>query len=381
VLKNRKGIALILVLSTVTIVSVLIVDLNYNSRITYTMANNYKNSKVTFYLAKSSINIALLRIAIVNKLEDLSIGQVKIPPSVIEFIWSIPFMYPFSNEMFLMLGAGDISMGLKDTIGKINEEINITKIGSFSHQISGMDNKININIIAKDENNIIKFTELMRNHYNNRIINDEVFALRNPIEDYLELINNIIDWIDTDDVSRNGGSEDTYYRNSNYKPRNNAIPVLNELHLIEGMNDELFNFIEPLITVYSSNSLNVNKMTPAFWKIIENRLTDEDIELISKKINEEGGFTSYSELSNWIQDNTIIEATEFNSLKIPLTFKDTTYKIQAKGMIRNNVRNIVAYVSKSYEESMGVRNLKQNLNFNDNIIKDYRPRVVYWELD
>jgi len=379
--KNTNGIALILVLSTVAIVSVLIVDLNYNSRISYTMANNFKNSKSTYYLAKSSVNLALLRIAIVNKLEDLSIGQVKVPPAVIEFLWSVPFMYPFTTEMFLMFSQDELSMGLKDTLDKINKENNISKIGSFTHQIIGMDSKININLISKDENSIIKFIELMRNHYNNRIQDDEVFALRNPIEDFLELINNIIDWIDADDVSRNGGSEDNFYRNLNYKPRNNSIPVLNELFLVELMNEELFNFIEPLITVYAGNSLNVNKISPSLWKMIESSLTDDDINLISEKINKEGGFTNYNELSNWIQENTIIRAEEFNSLKIPLAFKDTTYKIEAKGMIRNNIRNMTAYISKSYEESMGIRNLKQNLNFNGNIIKDYRPRIVYWELD
>jgi type II secretory pathway component PulK len=379
--KNKRGVALILVLSTVAMVSVLIVDLNYNSRVTYTLGSNYKNSKTSYYLAKSSINIALLRIAIVNKLEDLNLGQIKIPPSVLEFIYSIPFMYPFTSEMFLLFGASDLSMGLKDTLEKINTESNISKVGSFSHQIHGLDSKININLVSKDENSIIKFIELMRNHYNNKIENDEDFGIRNPIEDYIELINNIIDWIDPDDVSRNGGSEDNYYRNYDYKPRNNAIPVLNELHLVEGMNDELFYFIEPLITVYSRNALNVNKMTPNLWKMIEYRLSDDDIKLIMEKINEEGGFTSYNELANFIEQNTYITAQEFNPLKIPLVFDDKTFKIEAKGIIRNHIRNMVAYVSKSYEESMGITNLKQNINFNDNIIKNYRPKIVYWELD
>lgn len=384
---GKQGIALMLVLSTVAIVSVLMVDLNYNGRVSYTMASNYKNSQASFYLAKSSVNVALLRLAIVNKLEDLSFGQIKIPNSVLEFIWSIPFVYPPSEEMFLLSGT-EPSMGLKEILNKIQKEANISKLGYFTHQILGLDEKLNINIVVKKEDSILTFLEMMKNHYNNRIDKDEKFALKYPVEDYFEVINNLLDWIDEDDVSRNGGSEDSLYNDKEYKPRNYAIPSLDELHLVDGLNDELYNFISPLITVFSTGSINVNKISSEMWKAIDSRLNDDDIKLIFKKISEEGGFSNKQELITWIGENTIITSTSFNALNIPLSFDDKAYKIEAKGVSNRVISGMLCFVSKSYEESMGANTNLQNSNFNDSIdnadgtgaIKDYKPKIVFWEL-
>ncbi|MFH1459962.1 MAG: hypothetical protein ABIG64_06270 [Candidatus Omnitrophota bacterium] len=70
----------------------------------------------------------------------------------------------------------------------------------------------------------------------------------------------IIDWKDTDDQVLPRGAEDKYYQNLNvpYDCKNASFEVLEELLLVKGMDEEIFNKIKPYLTVYGSGRVNIN---------------------------------------------------------------------------------------------------------------------------
>jgi general secretion pathway protein K len=67
------------------------------------------------------------------------------------------------------------------------------------------------------------------------------------------LVDKIQDWRDSSPLRRLNGAKDRDYRDAGYayRPRNGAFQSLDELKLVMGMTPELFDRVEPALTVYS----------------------------------------------------------------------------------------------------------------------------------
>ena len=75
-------------------------------------------------------------------------------------------------------------------------------------------------------------------------------------EQKLKLVGAILDWRDADDLVHIDGAEKKEYQDAglSYQPRNKPFQAIEELQLVLGMNESVFSYIEPLITVYSGQT-------------------------------------------------------------------------------------------------------------------------------
>lgn len=75
-----------------------------------------------------------------------------------------------------------------------------------------------------------------------------------------ELAASVSDWRDPDDVALTGGAENGYYRalELSYGCHNGDFQSIRELLLVKGMSYELFEKLEPYLTVFGSGRVNVN---------------------------------------------------------------------------------------------------------------------------
>ena len=80
-----------------------------------------------------------------------------------------------------------------------------------------------------------------------------------------KLVGAIIDWRDGDDLLSLNGAEKDEYRKAGlrYKPRNKPFQSLEELQMVLGMDEKTFNWIQPLITVYSGQAQVNTKVASA----------------------------------------------------------------------------------------------------------------------
>ncbi len=72
----------------------------------------------------------------------------------------------------------------------------------------------------------------------------------------------VMDWRDKDDLQRDNGAEKDAYEKQGlyYGPRNGAFTTVAELQLVIGMNRQYYQWLEPMITVYSKTEIvNINK--------------------------------------------------------------------------------------------------------------------------
>jgi len=68
----------------------------------------------------------------------------------------------------------------------------------------------------------------------------------------------LMDWVDSDDLVRLHGAEKDYYENLGYRPRNDMVLTPDEILLIKGMEEEIFQKIRPFIFLGKSGGLNPN---------------------------------------------------------------------------------------------------------------------------
>ena len=98
-------------------------------------------------------------------------------------------------------------------------------------------------------------------------------------------IDSLLDWIDPDDLIHLNGAETDYYRPFGYRPRNGPLLTVDEILMIRGMDESLFEKIRPFVIEGFTQGCNFNVapfevlmsfagMTPeAAQRIIQRRKT------------------------------------------------------------------------------------------------------------
>ncbi|MBV8978365.1 MAG: general secretion pathway protein GspK [Alphaproteobacteria bacterium] len=99
----------------------------------------------------------------------------------------------------------------------------------------------------------------------NGIIMDEarqLFQIAGASGDQLKtLIDSFEDWEDVDNTPRPNGAEAPQYASLGYKPRNAGFHTVEELHMIKGMTDDIYNRVAPAVTVFFGESGGFSEQT------------------------------------------------------------------------------------------------------------------------
>ena len=74
--RSSRGVALVLVLTTVAILTSIGVDFSYSSRVSLKLAENLRDETRAFYLAQSAINLTRLLLHFQKQVDQLG-GQLK----------------------------------------------------------------------------------------------------------------------------------------------------------------------------------------------------------------------------------------------------------------------------------------------------------------
>jgi general secretion pathway protein K len=85
------------------------------------------------------------------------------------------------------------------------------------------------------------------------------------------LVNAILDWRDEDDLVREDGAEKKEYQDAglSYQPRNKPFQDVEELQLVLGMNESVYDWLQGLITVYSKGStINLQLASPEVLQVL-----------------------------------------------------------------------------------------------------------------
>ena len=98
-----------------------------------------------------------------------------------------------------------------------------------------------------------------------------------------KVMDRLADWQDNDDFMRINGAEAWEYRQAGYAygPRNAPLQCVEEVRLIMGMNDSMFDRIRPEIMYWASGNINYLTMSESLLRVIlqDDRMTDQILQL------------------------------------------------------------------------------------------------------
>jgi len=131
------------------------------------------------------------------------------------------------------------------------------------YEIDFSDAQIRIQMLAEvgkiDINNA---SEELLQALISHIINDK--------EQQTKLVNAILDWRDADDTARIDGAEKNEYKKAglSYQPRNKRFRAIEELQLVQGMSEDVYQALVPLITCYSGKDVDLQQASRDVLEII-----------------------------------------------------------------------------------------------------------------
>ena len=350
--RRNQGFALLMALIAVVILTTIVVDLAFSSRVSANIAAFHRDQLAAEYLAKSGVEVSLLRLEL-DKVADQVFGK---KDANNELQWSMPFAYP-SGIAFL---GGQLSeQGVtQEAIDKFLKDNDLG--GSFQAEIFDEGGKININSVKVVGDDDLNGTYLL---LQNLLFDKQlrkIFTDKSPYE----LINAIVDWVDADNKIRGyGGIEDDFYLQNDppYRSKNGPFFSLPELKLVEGMTPEIYEKLAQYITVYpystavfsgrNYSTLNINTVSTAVMASIFDRNEVSNPEELAKKIIEARDQTAFTDVKGFLK--YLDEAFGVSEKNIPkdiqsmLTVSSDVFRIRSSATVNDTTVEIETVVNRS----------------------------------
>lgn len=282
--RRRRGVALILVLSSLTILTVMLSEIQDESAAELGSALTARDQVVAEYAARSAVNLSRLLIAaeptIRKTLAPLFLMMKSAPPQIPVWEFTDRVMGAFNDaegaEAFKSLGGFDLTQG--KNLGM--------KGAGFEIKVVDEDSKINLNEPARggafgQSRLASQLIGLMGGVQNNPLF--EARDKDGQFSDRQTICSAVIDWTDPDSeifvcdpnnpTAQSAGAEDSFYERliKPYSRKNAAFDSLEELHKLRGFGDDFWaTFIEPdpdkpekrTVTVWGQGTINVNTANP-----------------------------------------------------------------------------------------------------------------------
>jgi general secretion pathway protein K len=286
---DERGIALILVMGAITVLTVFLTQLQDETSSELAAALAERDALKAEYHARSAVSLARLLIAseqtvsqAVGPILQLLTGGKGGPPQIP--VWEFtdlvlgPFNDATASQSFLATIGGDPSTA---------KNIGIQGGGRWEVNIVDEDAKVNLNQPAQNDNG--KSSDRLASQLIGLMappIYDEMFGGRDgdgQFTDRQTICSALVDWVDSNpdgneaqypcdpngQTNVNRGPEDNFYQMVGlpYLRKNGAFDSLEEVRLVRGVSDDFWtNFVDPepdnakkrIMTVWGQGQLNIN---------------------------------------------------------------------------------------------------------------------------
>jgi len=215
---HERGIALLVVLTGIALMTLIIVDFSTTAALGYLSAANQSNELRAYYLARSGVAVGLGLLA----QDSLTDALAQPPYDALTDVWAAPFP-PVDID------GGQASVAVIDEARKLN----------INQIINPANGEIDQQFVA------------------------ELERLLTTLNISPQIIPAIADWIGTAGAG-SGGAELNYYLRlmPPYSPRNSPMPTIGDLKMVAGVDDPTFNVLRQFLTVYPEMQVNVNTASP-----------------------------------------------------------------------------------------------------------------------
>ena len=183
---------------------------------------------------------------------------------------------------------------------------------------------------------------------------EEVPVDEQALYDPRELAENLIDWVDPDDVRMDGGLEDAYYQKQTppYHAYNRPLLSVDELGLVEGFDAALLEVIRPYVTVHpfvGGGGVNPNTAPPHVLALIfyndgvDLRLAKEDDVRRILEVRENGQILCSGQTNEACTPMSGI-LPNAQTIHPPLSYSSNSFTVRSEawvGEVRRTVETVI----------------------------------------
>ncbi len=237
-LSDERGIALLLTLVVLVLLTAVIVEFDYGAKVNLMTAGNFRDEIQAGYLAKAGVTAARA------VLKDDAKQPATQKYDALTELWAQP-MPPYP------VGEGLVSIEIKDEAGKID----VNRLGDKSSSQ------------AKDTADMLK--RLLR-------------VLEIEPGQIVPIVDAIKNWVDPEHL--HDCAEDVYYQRLDppYRCKKAPMDTLSELLLVKGVTPEIYRKIHPYLTTVSAsaNPINVNTASAPVLQALDNNISTDTAQCI-----------------------------------------------------------------------------------------------------
>jgi general secretion pathway protein K len=339
--RNERGVALLIAIFSLTLMVFIATEVSYDTNVEYVVASQGVNRLKAYYAARSGVEISLLRILIYKKALAAFGDQLGNNKSMLDPIWKFPLAWPPSK--FIPEGT-EVSTADREQIVKVEAESNFD--AQYFTSIENESAKIDINDLGSSVKSVRESakSQLIK-AFAVDLENNEDFEEKFRDFKFEELVNHIIDWMDEDKESLNGGDESSYYPDANrdFVPPNQPLKTMDELHLIEGMTDDIYDWLQQRITMYGAKGIDINSMDEKLLRSLDSQINDDVIEALNERRNDPDEPESFASVDEFLEflDGQGVNTDDFNKDGVPLTAGQLyNFRIVSTGEYAGTTREI-----------------------------------------
>lgn len=286
--RPSKGIALLMVLTAIVMLSAAGVDLAYNMNTAYHLANNELDRLQAEYLAKSAVQLTVLELKYdkvfqqVIQQQNVSqmLGDAANLPLCKQFPISTGLIRTLSSQLLSSDTEGESSAPppseapAEDAASESSGESSVGAVdflnfdGDFDADCEDEATKFNVNVFAtlnpeqKVDGGISSYglykAQLIQLLKNEKY--KELFEASNIKPE--DVVRNIADWVDENTQMNEGdgsgsGAEESVYSGNAFKIKNDKFSTIDELYYVAGVSDSWFPLLRDKLTIYGDGKVNL----------------------------------------------------------------------------------------------------------------------------
>jgi type II secretory pathway component PulK len=223
--------------------------------------------------------------------------------------------------------------------------------GKLRIDIEDSGSKLNLNAVIShgEDDQLSSQTQPLLEELLEKVIEEMPLPPGEKVYDISDLVENLIDYVDPDEVGLRGGSEDGYYQLQTppYRAANRPLLSVAELRRVEGFDAKLVEALEPYVTVYpyaGTGGINLNTAPPHVLALlffddgVDLRLAPEDTVREILEVRQEGGVICAEEQSD--EDCTPIRDLVTNAIYPPPDMGSNVFVVVARARVGDVTRSI-----------------------------------------
>ncbi|KAF0189974.1 MAG: proteinral secretion pathway protein [Desulfobulbaceae bacterium] len=328
-LRNSHGMALLIVLSVVSLIVVLTIQFNKNMRQNLVTSGFAGNTIKLETMARSGINLAMAVLDKDTKENDYDshldswalLGQENLSP---------------------LFDEGLLTVDITDNNGRFQ----INSLVQSKSEAQTDQSPQQANALELATRNVLR-----------RLLRNEPFALEDS--EAKTIIDSLVDWIDADDGDweQELGAESSYYQalKTPYPCKNGPIEFIEELLLVKGITPELFygtkdhaGLARLLTTQGTDGKININTADPLLLQALHEDLTKQmadDMLAFREDANNKEALAS----TKWVVE-VLPSLSGQNGLK-NITVKSSSFTVLAQARLDSSQKKIIATMQRDSQKT------------------------------